>query len=87
MTTIVGKYTLWPDCAVTMPEGAELLSVHEQWGELQLWALLDPTRPSEIRQFRIFGTGYPIDNVDNLHFVGTALLEQGSLVFHVFEER
>lgn len=82
---IVGKYTLYPDCFVKMPKGAELLAVHEQKGKIQLWALIDTDMPEVVRHFKVFGTGHPIENAQFLDFVGTVIFAKGSLVFHVFE--
>ena len=77
------KYILKPEISIRIPEQSQLLSVHEQNGEVCLWALVNPQNIDETRTFAVFGTGHrvPEDHI----FVGTALLEGGSLVFHVFE--
>jgi hypothetical protein len=73
---------------IQMPKGARVLSLQVQYGDPQLWALVDPEAPEEPRQFRIFGTGHPmtITGGHTLEFIDTFQLDGGQLVFHVFEE-
>lgn len=73
-----------------MPEGAKLLHIGVQMDGPMLWALVDPDRPTVVRQIRIAGTGHPI-NFDEartsglLRYVGTFMANAGTLVFHVFD--
>lgn len=62
----------------------EPLSVHVQNGAICIWALVD-TRSQLDREVRVsvFGTGNAIQD-DPGQFLGTVLLDAGSLVFHVF---
>ncbi len=72
--------------AVDLPVHAQVLEVAMQNGRPQLWALVDTEREIEFRQFRLVGTGHPIEeNIGQLRFVSTFQAEGGSLVFHVFE--
>lgn len=71
---------------ILMPENAEILSVANQRETLCLWALVDPEALKKERHIRIIGTG------NNIHhsfykekFIGTVLMENGFLVWHVFE--
>ena len=66
-----------------MPRGAQILTVHEQYGEVCLWALVDPDAPTEDRRFHIVGTGHPSAHLKN--YIGTAQVAGGALVWHVFE--
>jgi hypothetical protein len=68
---------------LTMPKGALVLSVQVQRDTPCLWALVDYTTETEVRRFRIAGTGHPIDFDGK--FIGTFQLDHGSLVFHLFE--
>jgi hypothetical protein len=73
-----------------MPEGAEVLAVQTQHGELCLWALVKPDAPKVDRYFRLFGTGHemPVDmGVDwtKEDYRGTFQALGGDLVFHLFE--
>ena len=84
MNRVIWKYTLSPAILIKIPKGAQLLSVAEQNNNICMWALVDPNADLEVREFHIFGTGHDI-TIKNLDFVGTALLDNGSLVSHVFE--
>ncbi|MGJ8680497.1 DUF7352 domain-containing protein [Paraglaciecola sp.] len=84
MNKVIWKYTLTPAILIEIPKGAEILSVAEQNNEICLWALVDPNAELEAREFHVFGTGHNI-TIKGFDFIGTALLENGSLVFHVFE--
>lgn len=84
----VFKYPVPPgdNFTLALPEGARLLTVAPQSGEPQLWALVNTDNPPEDRQFRLAGTGHPIDEAeDTLHYVGTFHMMRGALVFHLFE--
>ena len=72
---------------VTMPDGAELLSVANQDGNLCLWAMVDPSKEKRRRYIEIIGTGNPIftDMGVDREFIGTAVVNP--FVWHVFERR
>lgn len=71
---------------LSLPVGAEVLSVQAQQGPPQMWVLLDPDigRDTMRRAFEVFGTGHPIPPSAHT-FIGTFQLASGSLVFHLFE--
>lgn len=75
-----------PETPVRMPEGAEVLHVAEQHGQVCLWALVDPAAMPMDRRFVIVGTGHPLPEHRG-RFIGTVLLAGGGLVFHVWEDR
>lgn len=75
---------LEPRCEVGIPEGAEILSVHEQEGNICMWVLLDPTAEKERRSFQVFGTGHVVPDIP-MKFIGTVHMYRGELVWHVFE--
>ena len=69
---------------LNLPVGAKPLSVQEQRGEVYLWCLVNPDQKvHETRTFRLAGTGHPI--VENVEFLGTFQLYEGSFVGHLFE--
>lgn len=70
---------------LTMPKGAEILSVQVQRDEPQLWALVDPNAPKVKRQFHVYGTGWDVEQ-DNLRFIDTVQMRGGTFIFHIFEE-
>lgn len=73
--------------SIDMPAGAQLLRAMAQGDSPQLWALVDPERRTDRRYFRLVGTGHPIDDAtaERLKYVDTFMLEDGALVFHLFE--
>lgn len=73
---------------VAMPQGAEILSAHEQNGEICLWAMVNPDAPFVDRNFVILGTGEESSSefAAQLKFIGTTLINSGRFVFHVFEK-
>ncbi len=70
---------------VAMPRGAEILAVQTQRDKPKVWAIVDPGQQNEHRSFRIVGTGHEFIR-DDLRYIGTYQLMEGSLVFHVFEQ-
>lgn len=71
---------------VCLPKGAKILKIDCQFNNPQMWALVDPTRPNEKRSFRIAGTGHPIyENSEQLNFIDTFKMNDGALIFHIFE--
>lgn len=68
--------------SVSMPVGAELLSVQMQRGVITLWALVDPAAPAVHRSFVVVGTGQDLPDGD-LVYRGT--IQAGAFVWHVFE--
>lgn len=78
------KYTLkiTDTQVVEMPEGAGILTVQMQHGNLCLWALVKPELPTQSRYIRIIGTGNPVPD-ESLSYIATA--QAGPLVWHIFE--
>ncbi|MBA7614272.1 hypothetical protein ES703_21535 [subsurface metagenome] len=71
-----------------LPKDARILTVQIQRGTPQLWAVVDPEAEKEIRHFRLSGTGHPLGGSDFLkmsNYIGTFQIENGALVFHLFE--
>jgi hypothetical protein len=68
---------------VSMPEGAIILHVGEQQGQLCLWALIVPDAPKVDRHIIIRGTGRDLPH-DVGPYIGSVLMHGGSLVLHVF---
>ncbi len=75
--------------SIQIPEGGKILSLQTQKGTPYIWILVDQSRRNEQRNFRYFGTGFPIENpIDsNLLYIGSVLIQDEVLVFHLFEER
>ncbi len=69
-----------------MPKGAQVLGVHLQYGDPQIWALVDPAADKEERYFRAYGTGHTVVEPESLTHIGTVLMHEGRLVVHYFED-
>lgn len=82
----VWKFPIAPgDYSITMPMGAELLTVQTQHGDPVLWALVETAAIRVPRRFLVVDTGEPIETDVRLRWVGTFQISQGYLVFHVFD--
>ena len=68
-----------------MPRDAELLFVAAQNDMGCLWARVVPGRQTELRKFKLRGTGHEVDTACD--YVGSFMSRGGSLVFHLFEDR
>jgi hypothetical protein len=87
MNTIY-KYTLSESVnEIKMPQGSIPLTVQEQHGNTQLWALVDPDKPTITRTFEIYGTGHEVKDHQNLFYISTIQVAGGTLIFHVFERQ
>jgi hypothetical protein len=85
MSKIIFKYQLSTETILELPEGAEVLAVHEQRDEVCMWVLLDGAHlKKEFRKFVTVPTGKTLP-YGNWKFLGTSLLRGGYLVFHTFE--
>ncbi len=71
---------------IEMPIGAIPMHVAQQHNQNFLWALIDPENGIEERAFRLVGTGHRIedDELFGAEYVGTFLMMDGVLVFHVW---
>ena len=74
---------------VVLPARAQILACQMQGKILCLWVLLDPVKavslPKENHCIRIIGTGHPIPPEEALCYIDTFQMDDGTLIFHVFE--
>jgi len=74
--------------AIAMPRGAQLLHVGTQGVGLEaqasVWVLCDTEAPRTRRAFAVCGTGHDSGHCTGQH-IGTFMLGNGALVFHVFD--
>lgn len=68
---------------IEVPMGAELLYAREQFQNICIWYRCDPSQPKESRLIAICGTGHPAPD-DEGKYIGTASLQGGALMLHVF---
>lgn len=79
----VWKFVIEPmQTHMKMPKGARLLTAAEQRGEVCVWAEVDPTARKVLRKVMAIPTG---GLCTGLSYVGTAHLQRGSLIFHVYD--
>lgn len=69
---------------IMVPAGAEMLCAREQFDDICVWFRCDPDAPKKSRKIRIIGTGHPMREDDG-RYLGTASVDAGRLMFHVFE--
>jgi hypothetical protein len=80
----IWKFTISFDGEIRMPVGSRPLSVQMQNGQPVLWAIVDIANDKAIARFHVAGTGHDLpDNIGR--FIDTFQMEDGALVFHVFE--
>ena len=60
----------------------KFLHIEFQYDHLCVWAEVNTDRPPKTYELRVFGTGFPLDNESI--YIGTALTEGGTFVFHVY---
>lgn len=70
---------------VMIPDGAELLCAREQFEQICIWFRCNEVAPKSERWIAIIGTGHPAPSEAEGRYIGTASLQGGSLMFHVFE--
>ncbi len=70
---------------VQMPKDAAILDLQVQGSVPTIWALVNPMSSFESRIFTIYGTGRDMP-VNPGKYIGTFQLDDGVLVFHLFEE-
>lgn len=67
---------------IKMPKGADPFTAQFQGDDLCVWAAVESDAELEDREFRIFGTGAPLDLSGVFRFLNT--VQQGPLVWHIF---
>lgn len=67
---------------VEMPDGAVLLDMQSQRGQLVLWASVDPDASPVTRDLSVIGTGWDLPGGVQA-YIATA--QTGSLVWHLFD--
>lgn len=70
---------------IKMPMAAEILCVQMQHSKPTLWAMVIPSDDKQIRTIEIIPTG-SLFQQENRKYIGTVQLEDGFLIYHVFEK-
>lgn len=77
---------------IEMPEGSQLLHVHEQGEDIYVWAEVNTSRKPVKYRYCIFNTGEDIRPSPNMNYIGTVHIRyvtaDGSIVYvhHVYME-
>lgn len=67
-----------------LPVGYKILTIQNQVGKIQLWALVDPNEKQMVRvKIKCFGTGEG-DILPNFKYLSTLQFMNGSLMLHFF---
>ena len=69
---------------MSLPIGAELLTVQVQREVPTIWARVDDEADTEERLIRTYGTGQMLPDYPG-EYIGTYQLHGGDLVFHVYD--
>jgi len=67
---------------ISVPEGAEFLTAREQHEQICVWFRCDPLAPKVKAKVAIVGTGH--EAPEDGRYLGTASLQGGLMMFHVF---
>ena len=67
---------------IEMPKGAKILTCQLQGRDMCLWAIVEAAAETEIRQFDVYGTGFPIEPTGHTYI---STVQDGGFVWHVFE--
>ena len=84
----IWKFELSPNRlqSLSLPTGAEILTVKTKGDNAPLlWVLVDPDMPLTERYLGIYTTNTAIPDEPG-RYVGTFLIYEGSLEFHLFEQ-
>lgn len=70
-------------CKTEMPMGSKVIMVKEQFDNICVWYQCDSLNKKEVRSFEIVGTGHECPRHGD--YLGSAVLQGGNYVFHIFE--
>lgn len=83
-------YTIWKETLkaaavqeIEIPGDAEFLCAREQFDKICVWFKCNPANPKRPRKIEIVGTGH--DAPAGAKYIGTASMQGGHFIFHVFE--
>ncbi len=68
---------------VKMPIGAKILKCDMQNGSICVWALVNTSNDMVNREFEVYGTGHPVYDGIEEHYLNTVI--DGDYVWHVFD--
>lgn len=87
MNTTIWKFPIQTkdEQVISVPVGAEFLSIQVQHDQPCIWAKVDPNENVIVRaKVVIVVTGHPAKHTNGMNFLGTYQLADGNFVGHVF---
>jgi len=79
----IWKYELTPGIqSINIPQGGSILTAQTQNGRVCVWALVDPSQKSVIKEFEVVATGQPFES-ESKRYINTVQISW--TVWHVFE--
>lgn len=80
-------FNVQDEIRIEMPKDASILTIQAQDEVPCIWAIVDIEQPTiEVRRFRLFGTGHPMDIEPALsRYIGTFQLLGGRFIGHLFD--
>jgi len=72
---------------IDIPKDSQILTIQVQKNTPCIWVLVNPNNEIETRHFEVYGTGHNIYCTDSIErkYINTFQLNDGDLVFHLFE--
>ncbi len=70
--------------SLQMPQGSIILTAQLQGETPVIWALVDPTKPEEQKNFALLETGQTFDE-GVLHYIATFQFVSGRSILHLFQ--
>jgi hypothetical protein len=89
MTKRIYKYSIpcLEKFVISLPAGADIIRVGDVDGQFWLWAIVDPSLPSEQRYIECYKTGQPIEtDAASMKYLGCCkLFIMQELCLYIFE--
>lgn len=70
---------------IEVPYKAQVLLAKEQYDQICIWYWCEPSATKEMRRIAIVGTGGLAPDPTDWTWIGTAMIDMGHLVYHIFE--
>lgn len=89
MKKVIFKYELTNSYNVLkLPLKSKVLCAMNQRETMQLWVEIDlGETKKEARKFLVEGTGHSYDDSGNREYINSLKIQDGTFIFHVFEEK
>lgn len=82
----IHKYDLSGSRSHLIPEGFKILHVASQYDRICVWCEVDTASKNKLVKFRVYGTGWNLDEEPSGHYIGTVLTQE-SYVWHIYHQK